>query len=184
MGPSGSGKDSLIRFVRERLSAGTSTVFAHRYITRPPSSAHENFISLSRIEFDMRARHGLFLFNWSAYDNHYAVGIEAKLWLEKGLTVVVSGSRKYYQTAMDCCPDLIPILIDAPASLRRQRLLARGRETPPDVESRLARNTSWPSSGPRPVTIENTGALDAAGLKLLRLLEGQTSSALPAGPAR
>ncbi len=42
MGASGSGKDSLMRYAREKLAKHSNIVFAHRYITRPADAGGEN----------------------------------------------------------------------------------------------------------------------------------------------
>ena len=53
MGPSGAGKDTLLRAARARLEGG-DVFFAHRYITRDPVPGDENFIALSPAEFEAR----------------------------------------------------------------------------------------------------------------------------------
>ena len=54
MGPSGSGKDSLLAELR--LREQTQLLVAHRYITRDASAGSENHIALSEREFFTRAR--------------------------------------------------------------------------------------------------------------------------------
>lgn len=49
MGPSGSGKDSLLAALRQREQ--TQLLVAHRYITRDASAGSENHIALSEQEF-------------------------------------------------------------------------------------------------------------------------------------
>ena len=49
MGPSGSGKDSLLAELRQREQ--TQLLVAHRYITRAASAGSENHIALSEQEF-------------------------------------------------------------------------------------------------------------------------------------
>lgn len=49
MGPSGSGKDSLLAELR--LREQTQLLVAHRYITRDASAGSENHIALSEQEF-------------------------------------------------------------------------------------------------------------------------------------
>ena len=46
MGPSGSGKDSLLRALRERLGTDHRIVIAHRYITRA-ADANEASVALT-----------------------------------------------------------------------------------------------------------------------------------------
>jgi ribose 1,5-bisphosphokinase len=49
MGPSGSGKDSLLSALRQREH--TQLLVAHRFITRAANAGSENHISLSEQEF-------------------------------------------------------------------------------------------------------------------------------------
>jgi ribose 1,5-bisphosphokinase len=49
MGPSGSGKDSLLSALRQREHS--QLLVAHRYITRAANAGSENHISLSEQEF-------------------------------------------------------------------------------------------------------------------------------------
>ncbi len=64
IGPSGSGKDSLIKFARSRLGSVGKIIFAHRYITRPPEAQGENHIYLSNKEFENRKNLGFFSMHW------------------------------------------------------------------------------------------------------------------------
>ncbi len=47
VGASGAGKDSLIEYARNALGSRDAVVFAHRYITRPPTARGENHVALS-----------------------------------------------------------------------------------------------------------------------------------------
>lgn len=49
MGPSGSGKDSLLSALRQREHS--QLLVAHRYITRAANAGSENHIALSEQEF-------------------------------------------------------------------------------------------------------------------------------------
>ena len=90
MGPSGSGKDSLLAELRQREQ--TQLLVAHRYITRDASAGSENHIALSEREFFTRAGQNLLALSWHANGLYYGVGIEIDLWLHAGFDVVVNGS--------------------------------------------------------------------------------------------
>lgn len=62
MGPSGSGKDSLLAELR--LREQTQLLVAHRYITRDASAGSENHIALSEREFFTRAGQNLLALSW------------------------------------------------------------------------------------------------------------------------
>lgn len=93
IGPSGVGKDSLIAYARGRLDGTSRLLFAHRYITRPVTAGHENYVALSDGEFELRRGYGLFLLDWAAHGYSYGIGSEVEQWLERGLSVLVNGSR-------------------------------------------------------------------------------------------
>lgn len=89
MGPSGSGKDSLLAELR--LREQTQLLVAHRYITRDASAGSENHIALSEQEFFTRAGQNLLALSWHANGLYYGVGVEIDLWLHAGFDVLVNG---------------------------------------------------------------------------------------------
>ena len=174
VGPSGSGKDSLISYARKRLKGDDAVVFAHRYITRPPQENGENHVPLSAKEFAQRLTKGFFAMHWQSHGFHYGIGVEIDLWLSKGCRVLVNGSRSYLPNAKDRYPDLKVILIDvSPAELKR-RLEARGRETAEQIRARLERNRQLKKALIHNISdmiiIKNDGALETAGEMLVRHL--------------
>jgi ribose 1,5-bisphosphokinase len=176
MGPSGAGKDSVLARARALLSADASTVFAHRYITRPPETSGENHVALSEAEFALRRAHGLFAFHWQAHGNHYGIGREIHAWRKAGLSVVVSGSREHFLNVAGVDPDTYPVLITAPAERLRERLAARGREDAAGAARRLERSDAYDVHDPRLITISNDGPLDEAAAALVRAIATSRSA--------
>jgi ribose 1,5-bisphosphokinase len=156
MGPSGAGKDTLLAGARAALDPA-AWIFAHRYITRPPSPGDENFVSLAPAEFAARRERGLFAFHWRARGVDYGIGSEIESWRAHGLAVVVSGSRADWRTGAPARAGAVPVLITAPASLLAARLTARGRD--PDVAARLARADEFAIDAPGLVRVDNSGCV-------------------------
>lgn len=169
MGPSGAGKDSVLRFACERLDEKIPVAFAHRYITRPPSPDDENHVALTPWEFAMRKSRGLFAMHWDAHGLSYGIGIEIEAWRRAGLVVVVSGSRAHFDRELAAAPDVTPLLITCAPDVLAKRLLARGRETAEQIAGRLGRAPA-PPLHPALVTIDNSGPLEQAGERLVALL--------------
>lgn len=185
MGPSGSGKDSLLRQAREVLTARpadlASLCFAHRYITRPVSLDAENHIALSPAEFEARRRAGLFALHWHSHGLDYGIGVEIECWLSQGMTVVVNGSREHLHAARQRFAQLRAVLIDVSLATQRQRLLARGREDTRAVEARLSRTASLGGVvDERTVLIPNEGSLAQGTERLLQVLRGVNGGMRPA----
>jgi ribose 1,5-bisphosphokinase len=171
VGPSGAGKDSLLHFAREHV-AGTSVVFAHRYITRE-TGHNENHIALTREEFDARSARGLFALEWSSHELHYGIGIEIDAWLERGCTVVVNGSRAYLSRALKRYQHLEVVHVHAAPDILAARLSARGRETREQVEARLARQAPFAlPDGAHLTHIDKSGSIEEAGLAFVNVLRG------------
>ena len=103
VGPSGSGKDSLLAALRQREHP--QLLVAHRYITRPFNAGSENHIALSEHEFFTRAEQHLFALSWHANNTYYGIGVEIDLWLHAGFDVLVNGSRAHLPQAKArrCC---------------------------------------------------------------------------------
>jgi ribose 1,5-bisphosphokinase len=169
-GPSGSGKDSLLHYAREQLSGHTGICFAHRYITRAADAGGENHVALSQEEFAARSSLDLFALDWTSNGLQYGIGAEIDHWLDKGLTVVMNGSREYLPQARTRYPFLVPVEIAVPEAVLRERLLARGRETLEQVEQRLQRNRLLEQSSGKTDIIRNDGDLKQAGEALVSLI--------------
>ena len=170
MGPSGAGKDAVIAFARARLDGGKPVVFAHRYATRPPGAGHPNEIALGEGELALRRARGLFAFEWRARGVSYGVGIEIRAWAERGLLVVVSGSREHFMAEACREPGILPVLVTASEAERALRLRARAREDEASIVGRLQRGNALMPSHPALVTIDNEGPLELAGTAFAELL--------------
>ncbi|GAA3968143.1 ribose 1,5-bisphosphokinase [Allohahella marinimesophila] len=177
MGASGSGKDSLLRLVRERLN-GLPCLTAHRYITRPPELRGENHVWLAPDEFQARKALGAFAMSWEANGYWYGIGQEIDHWLASGSHVLVNGSRAYAEDARKQYGDrLIPLVLDVAPEILKARLLDRGRESIADIERRVARAASMKGSiPPGTILIDNNQDIDTAVRQLLDLISSHSTA--------
>lgn len=136
VGPSGAGKDTLLRLAREQVS-GLHLV--RRAITRPPSEATEPFESVTEAEFAQRHKDGDFALDWQAHGLRYGIPRAELAPLARGETVLFNGSRKALPQALQAFPGMGVILVTAPVEVLAARLAARGRETAEDIAARLER---------------------------------------------
>jgi ribose 1,5-bisphosphokinase len=175
MGPSGAGKDSLLRFARERIQSAERIAFAHRYITRPVDGSGENHVALSPVEFEARRMAGLFAFDWRAHETSYGIGIEIEAWRRAGFLVVVNGSRRHFATIVSSRNDVVPVIVTASAEVLAERLARRARENRAEILARLQRDAELPAT-PNQQIIDNSGTLAEAGEALLALLRASARS--------
>jgi len=169
MGPSGSGKDSLLNALRHQPEP--TLIVGHRYITRPAGAGGENHIELSEGAFAQRRDRGLFALHWQAHQLSYALGIEIDLWLGLGLDVMVNGSRGHLATARRRYgTQLIPVCLQVAPEVLFQRLHQRARETPEQINQRLERASAYQHTLPADcLLLDNNGSL-ADTLVALRAL--------------
>jgi len=172
MGPSGAGKDTLLAYARVQLAeTGLPVLFAHRYITRAADAGGENHIALTQAEFAERATLGLFALEWHSHGLRYGIGREIDLWLERGATVVINGSREYCKDALAAYPAMGMVLIEADNQVLARRLASRGRESEQQVRDRLAHRPAFElPEGAQFVRIDNSGALNQGGDALVQAL--------------
>lgn len=170
MGPSGSGKDSLIDHARPALLA-LGVPVARRVITRSAEAVGEEARSVSPQQFDALRAQGAFALDWQANGLCYGIPMEIDGWLESGRSVLVNGSRAHLQMARVKYPDLLPIMLTVSTDVLRQRLQRRARETRDEIEQRLARNRLVPGSlGEDVRQLDNSTTLDDAARRLLEIL--------------
>ncbi|TNV16450.1 ribose 1,5-bisphosphokinase [Buttiauxella sp. B2] len=169
MGPSGSGKDSLLTALRQQEN--NQLLVAHRYITRAADAGCENHIALSEKEFTQRQKQGLFALCWQAHHQSYGVGIELDIWLDSGFDVVVNGSRQHLSQARARYGDaLVPICLHVSTDVLRKRLEQRGRETAPQIEQRLQRAALYAPNLDNCLVLNNDGSLAESIEAFMRLV--------------
>ena len=145
MGPSGSGKDSLLSALWQREHP--QLLVAHRYITRAANAGSENHIALSEQEFFTRAGQNLLALSWHANGYYYGIGIEIDLWLHAGFDVLVNGSRAHLaQARARYASALLPVCLQVSPEVLRSRLQSRGRESEKEIAQRLARAARYTPS--------------------------------------
>ena len=126
MGPSGSGKDSLLQAAREpaRLPYRAAGDHALR------GSGGEDAQAVTPAQFDTLERASAFAMSWRANGLCYGIPVQIDEWLAQGYDVLVNGSRGYLAQARRRYPDLLAVLLGVKPEVLRQRLLARGRKAP------------------------------------------------------
>ncbi|MGO0632675.1 phosphonate metabolism protein/1,5-bisphosphokinase (PRPP-forming) PhnN [Pseudomonas sp. SAR267] len=170
IGPSGSGKDSLIDASRAQLSAAGVEI-ARRVITRSAEAKGEAAHGVSAERFAQMREEGAFAMHWRANGLEYGIPAQVDQWLAQGHSVLVNGSRAYLPEAQTRYPDLLAVCLEVQPEVLRERLLARGRETPGQVDQRLARNARLKlEAAPSIHHLDNSGDLATAVVALLGLL--------------
>ena len=173
VGPSGSGKDSLIDASRERLAAAGVEI-ARRVITRSAEAKGEAAHGVTAEQFETLRAQGAFAMHWRANGLDYGIPRQVDQWLAAGRAVLVNGSRAYLAEARQRYPDLLAVLVEVKPEVLRQRLLARGRESAEEVELRLARNARLQTiADPAVHVLDNSTTLEVAVAGLLALLRDE-----------
>lgn len=108
VGPSGSGKDTLIAGARKLLSSNPAFYFAIRDITRPLVIGGEEHIAVSEESFLQRLDTGVYEISWYGIDQTIEDG------LAEGKVVVFNGSRAAIDEAIKRFPGIKIIFINAP----------------------------------------------------------------------
>ncbi len=140
VGPSGAGKDSVLRGWREAPGAA-APAFARRVITRAPDAteAHE---AVTPDDFAGLRSQGLLATWWQAHGLDYGIRIRELAPLAAGRWVVMNGSRAHLPALRAQAPGLRVVQVSAPAHVLAARLAARAREDALARESRLVREVS------------------------------------------
>ncbi|MDY7564274.1 phosphonate metabolism protein/1,5-bisphosphokinase (PRPP-forming) PhnN [Pseudomonas sp. RTC3] len=174
IGPSGSGKDSLLDAAREPL-ADQGCRIVRRVITRSAEAVGEAAQAVSIEQFMAMQDEGAFALSWQANGLHYGIPKEIDEWLEAGLDVLVNGSRAYLPQVHQRYPRLLALLLTVDQAVLRQRLQARGRESLPEIEARLARNADFAAAlmaaeDKALWLLDNSGPIEQTLERLLQLI--------------
>ncbi len=172
VGPSGAGKDTLIRGAKAALAGDGRFVFPCREITRPPGDRNEAHVALEEAEFRARQAGGAYALSWRAHGLGYGVPREIEDCLKAGQTVVVNVSREIVTEARRRFARVTVVSVSAPESLLQGRLAARGREPQEAIAGRLRRAPNFEVEGPEMITLVNDRAPEHAIAEFVHLLRG------------
>ena len=180
IGPSGSGKDSLLDAARARLTERGCRI-VRRVITRSAEAVGEAAQGVSPEQFAALDAEGAFALSWHANGLSYGIPKEIDEWLAAGEDVLVNGSRAHLAQTRERYPTLTVLLLTVDPAVLRQRLVARGRESLTDIDERLARNARFTealiaANGERLFVLDNSGPLQHTVARLLCCLDHAPSA--------
>lgn len=180
VGPSGSGKDSLISYARERLAGNAGILFARRVITRPSDPAAEAHDTLGEAAFLEAEAAGAFALSWRSHGLCYGIPSTVDETIRAGGVVVANASRGVVGDVRARYASAIPVLVTVSPQVLASRLAGRGRETADEIAARIARNADYAGFDERCHVIDNSGALEDAGERFVRFLLAAGTERRPA----
>lgn len=173
VGPSGVGKDSVMRGLHE-VMPGTHLV--RRVITRAPGQGGEAYDAVTEAEFRALAENDGFAVHWRAHGLCYGIPKTVRYHLNKGTDCLANFSRKALRAGADAFPGLIVLHITASPEILAGRLAARGRESEAEIAGRLAEASKTLPEGLEVIHLSNDGPLPQTVARAAAALQ-------PAGPA-
>lgn len=169
VGPSGVGKDSVMRALAE---ARPDIRLVRRVITRPAEAGGEVFDGVSAAEFARREAAGDFALSWRAHGLCYGVPVSVEAQLGEGHICLVNLSRSVLGEARARFADFSVLHLTAPRAVLARRLAGRGREGAEAIEDRLSRaDFALPDGLPGVVQVANDGALQDTVARVLAVLQ-------------
>ena len=165
VGPSGVGKDTLMRYAKKELHINGDYHFINRYITRKADENEENYF-VEKDAFDLLEKNDFFISSWNAHKNHYGI---AKNNILEGINII-SISRDHIKDFEEYYDDVTTIQVTLPKEILLSRLRERKRETEEQIMQRLKRAYTK-IEAKRLVTFENKEELAKSSKKFLSLLQ-------------
>jgi ribose 1,5-bisphosphokinase len=165
VGPSGAGKDTLIRGA---LATRPDLRLLRRVITRPTEAGGEDHEGISAQDFRLRQQRGEFALYWDAHGLSYGI---PKAQLDAPGDVIFNGSRAALPQASRTFPDLRVILVTAPVEALAARLARRGRESEAEIRARLTRASFSLPPGIEAAVVVNDGTHETGIARLLAALQ-------------
>ena len=154
IGPSGSGKDTLISGAKLLLNNEKRYVFAQREITRPQTDDVEDHIEISKNEFKQKDLANEYSLSWFANGLRYGV-TRIDEYMNQEKFIVLNGSRGALKDIRRKYKDAVIIQVEVPTKLLRERLRSRGREDSLEMDARLARGVALKILDPTVINFTN-----------------------------
>jgi ribose 1,5-bisphosphokinase len=171
VGPSGAGKDTLLRFAKAACADNGNIVFPRRVITREASASEDNE-EVSDGVFQEALARDEFAMHWQAHGHCYALPRAIDDDIRAGRTVVANVSRTVIPAMRRGYAETVVVAVTAPPDVLAERLAMRGRSSDGGIEQRLLRTVEDAAAAPD-VTIVNTGNAEYHGRQLVRIIKGE-----------
>ena len=176
VGPSGAGKDSLLKICRQAFYDCQDILFLPRYVTRMPDDNEQNYF-VDQAGFNMLKNNGFFFIDWQAHGNSYGIILDPLMKKDRH-AVIISVSRTVIDAFEKVFDDVSTIFITAPDDVLRDRLADRNRESGEARDSRLARANLQPEAR-NLFCFENAGMLEETAPKFIELMANILSLNIP-----
>ncbi|MCB9992066.1 MAG: phosphonate metabolism protein/1,5-bisphosphokinase (PRPP-forming) PhnN [Hyphomicrobiaceae bacterium] len=160
VGPSGAGKDTLMRAAAERLRDQSTFLFPRRMVTRVSDGRHEDHDSISREDFDFLVSRDRYTLAWEAHGLGYIIPQSVEEEVRTGRIAVCNVSRSVVDVATRHAINCAVILVTADHAVREARLNQRQRDSDGDLQKRLEREGSGFPEGVQPFIVDNSGELE------------------------
>ncbi|MEK1889211.1 MAG: phosphonate metabolism protein/1,5-bisphosphokinase (PRPP-forming) PhnN [Phyllobacterium sp.] len=171
VGPSGAGKDTIIDYARAALANEPGFHFVRRVVTRPSTVDAEDHDTLSEEQFLAAKQAGAFCCDWVAHGLYYGLPKSIDSEIERGTVAIANVSRGVLPDLRAAYANFLVVHITASSGVLATRLAARGRENAEEIERRLMRAAPNPCNPEDAVTIDNSGAVAAAGDAFVAMLK-------------
>jgi ribose 1,5-bisphosphokinase len=170
VGPSGAGKDTLLRLAQAACADAGSIVFLRRLVTREASPSEDNE-QISPEAFRQACARGDFAMHWEAHGHCYGLPRSIDSELRAGRTVVVNVSRAVVDAMRCAYADVTVVSVTAPPEILAERLAARARSSDGHLTDRLRRAVDGVAAAPD-VTIVNIGRAEDHARELVQIIGG------------
>jgi ribose 1,5-bisphosphokinase len=168
VGPSGAGKDTLLRLAQVACAEDRNIVFARRAVTREASGAEDNE-QMSPDVFREAAARGAFAVSWEAHGHAYGLPRSLDDDIRAGRTVVANVSRTVIGRMRQAYANVVVVSITAPSDVLAARLAMRNRGSDGNIAQRLSRMVDVAEAAPD-ATIVNVSSAEYQARQLLRII--------------
>lgn len=155
VGPSGSGKDTLINLSRQALIDDARFIFPRRVITRMAQADAEDHDTMDLAAFERAEAAGEFALSWGAHGLRYGITANGVALLQEGHTAIINVSRQVIGAAEALGHRVTVLSIVCDPMLLAERIAKRGRENADDISKRLKREAPIQVTTARLIEIRN-----------------------------
>ena len=176
VGPSGAGKDTLLKHAAEALKDRGDVVFARRVITRTCDGQTEDHDTLNPEAFEAARASGAFCVDWGAHGLFYGLPSTLLEAAEAGKAIIANVSRDVLDECLTVFGKLAIIEVTVDEPVLGQRIAARGRESATEALARTKRSrTVAVPPGADHVRIDNSGSIETANTAFVAALTSLVS---------